>query len=56
MNTSQEIAALLARVIYRLLTRQNLAPPRQDCLDVPPKTLLSVTKPVNSTGHHGETR
>jgi hypothetical protein len=49
-----ELASLLARVVYRLLTRQNLPPPRQDCLATPPETLLSVTTPVNNTGDTGE--
>lgn len=49
-----EIASLLARVIHRLLTPQNLAPPRQDCLDVLPKEVLSVTTKTVNTGDTGE--
>jgi hypothetical protein len=50
-----EIASLLARVLYRIVTRQNVAPQRQDCLDVLPKEVLSVTtKTVNNHGDTGD--
>jgi hypothetical protein len=53
-----EIASLLAAVIFRQLrtfhTRQNLAPPAQDCLDVLPKEVLSVSKTVNTNGEPGD--
>lgn len=52
------IANLLALVIYRQLRSfqhpQNLAPPAQDCLDVLPKEVLSVSKTVNTPGEQGE--
>ncbi|MFO0815310.1 MAG: hypothetical protein U0796_19010 [Gemmatales bacterium] len=55
-STRTELASLLARVLHRLLTRQNLPTSRQDCLATTPETLLSVTKLVNTTGTHGDTR
>lgn len=49
-----ELAALLARVAYRLVTRQNLPHSGNDGLDVPQKTLLSVTNAVNNDRDHGD--
>ncbi|MFT3881803.1 MAG: hypothetical protein QM703_19355 [Gemmatales bacterium] len=53
-----DIAQLLVHVIYRQIrtfhTPQNLAPPAQDCLDVLPKEVLSVSKTVNTNGEQGE--
>jgi hypothetical protein len=56
--TRHEIANLLAVVIFRqfrtFLPRQNLPTPAQDCLDVLPKEVLSVTTAVNTNGEQGE--
>ncbi len=50
-----ELAQLFARILYRQLRcPQNVSPPPQDSLATPPKTLLSVTKTVNSPGDTGE--
>ena len=59
MDTRSELAQLLAKVVYRVL-QQKILPPqndphsKQDCLDVSPKTLLSVSKTVNTHGEQGE--
>ncbi len=53
-----EIARLLATVIHRQLQTfqrpQNPASSGQDCLDVLPKEVLSVSKTVNTNGEQGE--
>ncbi len=60
MNTRSELVQLLAKVLYRRIvqqrihTPQNLAPPGQDCLDVLPKEVLSVSNTVNTSGEQGD--
>jgi hypothetical protein len=49
-----ELASLLARVIHRLLTRQNVAKSRQDCLASSATTLLTVTTTVNTNRDQGD--
>lgn len=49
-----EVASLLARVVYRLLTRQKCSHSTQDCLDVPAKTLLTVSTTVNTNREQGD--
>jgi hypothetical protein len=53
MDNRSELVQLLAQVVYRLvkpkiLSPQNVAHSKQDCLAVSPKTLLSVTTTVNT--------
>ncbi len=59
MDNRSELVQLLAKVVYRVLQPKVLAPQNdphseQDCLAVSPKTLLSVTKTVNTNGEQGE--
>lgn len=49
-----ELASLLARVTYRVLTRQKLPHSSQHFLDVLPKEVLSVSTTVNTHGEQGD--
>lgn len=58
-----ELARILAVAIWRMhqaelqriiLSPQNLAPSAQDYLDVPAKTLLTVSTTVNTNGEQGD--
>ncbi|MBL8821660.1 MAG: hypothetical protein JNJ77_03660 [Planctomycetia bacterium] len=49
-----EITSLLARVTYRILTRQKLPHSSQHSLDVLPKEVLTVSRGVNTNGEQGD--
>lgn len=60
MDTHSELVQLLSRVLYRMVVQPKILAPQndphsqQDCLAVSPKTLLSVSKTVNTHGEPGD--